>query len=68
MGRFDVGPRGARFFKSNIESFALAGTVTSDALGTPLFATFAPGETAAAVAWIGLFAEAADLIKKGIAI
>ena len=54
--------------KSNVESFALAGTVTSDALGTPPFATFAPGGAAAAVAWIGLFAEAADLVEKGMAI
>ena len=52
---------------SNVESFALVGTVTSDALGRP-FATFAPGGAAAAVAWIGLFAEAADLVENGMAI
>ena len=52
---------------SNVESFALAGTVTSDALGTP-FATFAPGGAVAAVAWMGLFAEAAGLVEKGMAI
>jgi hypothetical protein len=69
MGKFDVGSRGAGSLnlKSNVESFALAGTVTSDALGTP-FATFAPGGAVAAVAWIGLFAEAADLVEKGMAI
>ena len=66
-GRFDVGSHGARSSRSNVESFALAGTVMSDALGTP-FATFAPGGAAAAVAWTGLFAEAADLVEKGMAI
>ena len=65
--RFGAGSHGAGSLKSNVVGFALAGTVTSDALGMP-FATFAPGGAAAAVAWIGLFAEAADLVEKGMAI
>ena len=42
------------------------GTVTSDALGTP-FAAFALG-VLSAFACNGLFAEAADLVEKGMAI
>ena len=62
-----MGSHGAGSLNSNVESFAQAGTVTSDALGTP-FATFAPDGAAAAVAWIGLFADAADLVENGMAI
>ena len=45
--------------------FAREGTVTSDALGTPL-AVLAPG-VSAAVARVCLFAGVADLVENGIA-
>ena len=50
-----------RFF-----NFTQHGTVTSDALGTP-FAAFALGALSA-FACTGLFADAADLVEKGMAI